>query len=89
VRGTNPKTVESWKSSLFHDFYERVKRACGRLEAPVDQEELSRRRARPASCCRATHGHAQTATVWSRMNDGYSAPHARGDRLAHRLLAER
>ena len=27
VRGTNPKLWNSWKASLFHDFYERVRRA--------------------------------------------------------------
>src|SRR6186713_3548765 len=41
VRGTNPKLWNSWKASLFHDFYERVKRALRRgIEQPVDHEEL-------------------------------------------------
>ena len=41
VRGTNPKLWNSWRSSLFHDFYERTKRALRRgLEAPVDKDEL-------------------------------------------------
>jgi [protein-PII] uridylyltransferase len=39
VRGTNPKLWNSWKASLFQDFYERVKRALRRgLESPIDQE---------------------------------------------------
>ncbi len=43
VRGTNPKLWNSWKASLFHEFYERVKRALRRgLESPIDQEELIR-----------------------------------------------
>src|SRR5262249_29205098 len=43
VRGTNPKLWNSWKASLFHQFYERVKQALRRgLESPVDQEELVR-----------------------------------------------
>ena len=43
VRGTNPKLWNSWKASLFHEFYERVKRALRRgLESPIDQEELVR-----------------------------------------------
>src|SRR4029450_7667134 len=43
VRGTNPKLWNSWKASLFHEFYERVKRALRRgLESPIDQDELTR-----------------------------------------------
>src|SRR5260370_36489088 len=43
VRGTNPKLWNSWKASLFHDFYDRVKRALRRgLESPIDQEQLVR-----------------------------------------------
>jgi [protein-PII] uridylyltransferase len=43
VRGTNPKLWNSWKSSLFHDFYEKVRRALRRgLETPVDKDELVR-----------------------------------------------
>jgi [protein-PII] uridylyltransferase len=41
VRGTNPKLWNSWKASLFSDFYERTKRALRRgLESPIDQEQL-------------------------------------------------
>src|SRR6478752_2206315 len=41
VRGTNPKLWNSWKASLFHEFYTRVKRALRRgLESPIDQEQL-------------------------------------------------
>jgi [protein-PII] uridylyltransferase len=41
VRATNPKLWNSWKASLFHDFYERVRRALRRgLESPIDQEQL-------------------------------------------------
>jgi [protein-PII] uridylyltransferase len=43
VRGTNPKLWNSWKASLFHEFYGRVKRALRRgLESPIDQDELMR-----------------------------------------------
>ena len=43
VRGTNPKLWNSWKASLFHDFYEKVRRALRRgLETPVDKDELVR-----------------------------------------------
>jgi [protein-PII] uridylyltransferase len=41
VRGTNPRLWNTWKASLFHEFYERTKRALRRgLESPIDQEEL-------------------------------------------------
>ncbi|MEZ5499183.1 MAG: [protein-PII] uridylyltransferase [Steroidobacteraceae bacterium] len=41
VRGTNPKLWNSWKESLFHEFYLRVRRALRRgLESPIDQEDL-------------------------------------------------
>ncbi|MGH8254519.1 MAG: [protein-PII] uridylyltransferase, partial [Steroidobacteraceae bacterium] len=43
VRGTNPKLWNSWKASLFHDLYEKTRRALRRgLETPVDQDELVR-----------------------------------------------
>ncbi len=43
VRGTNPKLWNSWKASLFQEFYERVRAALRRgLESPIDQEQLVR-----------------------------------------------
>jgi [protein-PII] uridylyltransferase len=43
VRATNPKLWNSWKASLFQDFYEKVKRALRRgLETPVEPEEQVR-----------------------------------------------
>src|SRR5204862_5675676 len=43
VRATNPKLWNSWKASLFRDFYQRVKRALRRgLESPIDPEHLVR-----------------------------------------------
>jgi len=41
LRGTNPKLWNSWKTSLFQEFYEAIKRALRRgLENPIDKEEL-------------------------------------------------
>ncbi len=41
VRGTNPKLWNSWKASLFHDFYESVRAALRRgLESPIDEDQL-------------------------------------------------
>jgi len=93
VRGTNPKLWNSWKSSLFHDFYERAKRALRRgLEAPVDQEELVAETRAAATELLTRHGidAAQAAAVWSRMNVGYFLRHTPAEIAWHtRLLAER
>jgi [protein-PII] uridylyltransferase len=41
VRGTNPKLWNSWKASLFHEFYESVRAALRRgLESPIDEDQL-------------------------------------------------
>ena len=41
VRGTNPKLWNTWKASLFEEFYDRTRRALRRgLESPIDQHEL-------------------------------------------------
>jgi [protein-PII] uridylyltransferase len=41
VRGTNPKLWNSWKASLFQEFYESVRAALRRgLESPIDEEQL-------------------------------------------------
>jgi [protein-PII] uridylyltransferase len=41
VRGTNPKLWNTWKASLFEEFYERPRRALRRgLESPLDQGEM-------------------------------------------------
>jgi [protein-PII] uridylyltransferase len=93
VRGTNPKLWNSWKSSLFHDFYERAKRALRRgLEAPVDQEELVAETRAAATELLTRHGldATQAAPVWARMNDNYFLRHTPAEIAWHtRLLAER
>ena len=41
VRGTNPKLWNTWKASLFEEFYERTRRALRRgLESPLAEAEL-------------------------------------------------
>ena len=41
VRGTNPKLWNTWKASLFEEFFERTKRALRRgLESPIGEAEL-------------------------------------------------
>jgi [protein-PII] uridylyltransferase len=93
VRGTNPKLWNSWKSSLFHDFYERAKRALRRgLETPVDHEELVAETRAAAGELLSRHGvdASQAASVWARMNDGYFLRHTPGEIAWHtRLLVDR
>jgi [protein-PII] uridylyltransferase len=93
VRGTNPKLWNSWKSSLFHDFYERAKRALRRgLEAPMDQDELIAETRAAALELVNRHGvdAAQANSVWSRMNAGYFLRHSPAEIAWHtRLLVDR
>ncbi len=93
VRGTNPKLWNSWRSSLFHDFYERTKRALRRgLEAPVDKEELvaETRAAASELLAREGVGPEQATSVWSRLSDDYFLRHTPAEIAWHtRLIAER
>jgi [protein-PII] uridylyltransferase len=93
VRGTNPKLWNSWKASLFRDFYERTKRALRRgLEVPIDQDELvaETRAAATELLARAGISAAIAAVVWSRMNDSYFLRHTPAEIAWHtRLLADR
>jgi len=84
VRGTNPKLWNSWKASLFHEFYERVKRALRRgLESPIDKEQLIRetqdaarerlQAAAPGS--EAQISEAQISEVWPILSDSYFLRH--------------
>ena len=72
VRGTNPKLWNSWKESLFHQFYERVKHALRRgLESPLDQDELVRETQEAARRVLIERGvaAADIDSVWSRFSD--------------------
>src|SRR5581483_4479727 len=93
VRGTNPKLWNSWKASLFHEVYERVKRALRRgLETPIDQDELLRETQQSARRLLAEHGIAEAAVeqAWSRFSAPYFLRHTSDEVAWHtRLLAER
>ncbi|MFI4879105.1 MAG: [protein-PII] uridylyltransferase [Steroidobacterales bacterium] len=93
VRGTNPRLWNSWKASLFRDFYQRVKRALRRgLESPIDPEHLVREAQDGARRLLADHGVAEAhiAAVWSRFSTGYFLQHSPEEIAWHtRLLAER
>lgn len=93
IRGTNPKLWNSWKSSLFNDFYERVRRALRRgLESPVDPEELvAETKAAALELLAKEHISADSAAgVWSRFNVIYFLRHTPAEVAWHtRLLARR
>jgi [protein-PII] uridylyltransferase len=93
VRGTNPRLWNSWKASLFHDFYERVKAALRRgLESPIDQEQLIRENQEGARQLLAQQG-VETAAVnatWARLSQAYFLRHTPEEISWHtRLLTRR
>ena len=74
VRGTNPKLWNNWKASLFHDFYERVRRALRRgLETPLEYEELvAETKAHALELLDLEHvPRERAAQIWTRFNDMY------------------
>jgi [protein-PII] uridylyltransferase len=91
VRGTNPRLWNSWKSSLFQDFYERVKRALRRgLESPIDQDELLRENQEAARAQLRGSGVAPEAIerTWSRLPTAYFLRHDPEEIARHtRVLA--
>jgi [protein-PII] uridylyltransferase len=93
VRGTNPKLWNSWKASLFHEFYERVKRALRRgLESPIDQDELLRETQEAARRLLIERGVAEPdiQRAWQRFSAPYFLRHSPDEVAWHtRLLIER
>jgi [protein-PII] uridylyltransferase len=92
VRGTNPKLWNSWKASLFHEFYERVKRALRRgLESPIDQEELVRENQAAARQLLVDRvAEADIDRIWAQFSAPYFLRHTPDELAWHtRLLMER
>ncbi|HEY2590103.1 MAG TPA: [protein-PII] uridylyltransferase [Steroidobacteraceae bacterium] len=93
VRGTNPKLWNSWKASLFHEIYARVKRALRRgLESPIDEEELIRESQQSARQLLAEQGvtDADIERAFARFSAPYFLRHTPEEIAWHtRLLAER
>jgi [protein-PII] uridylyltransferase len=93
VRATNPKLWNSWKASLFRDFYQRVKRALRRgLESPIDAEHLVPETQEAARRLLNEHGvlSADIERVWARFSRSYFLQHSPEEIAWHtRLLAER
>jgi len=91
VRGTNPKLWNSWKASLFHEFYEYVKRALRRgLETPVDQDELVREIQASARALLRGSGVSPEAIdrTWARLPTAYFMRHGAEEIARHtRALA--
>ena len=78
VRGTNPRLWNSWKASLFQEFYERVRAALRRgLESPIDQEQLLREHQDGARALLSAQGitAARIDPVWARFNAAYFLRH--------------
>jgi [protein-PII] uridylyltransferase len=93
VRGTNPKLWNSWKASLFHEFFERVKRALRRgLETPVDQDELLRETQDHARITLLAAGKITAPEIeraWARLNTSYFLRHTPEEVAWHtQLLAD-
>jgi [protein-PII] uridylyltransferase len=86
VRGTNPKLWNSWKASLFHDLYQKTRRALRRgLESPIDKEELIREHqdgARELLRAAGLDGPALEA-VWARLPETYFLRYAPAEIARH------
>jgi [protein-PII] uridylyltransferase len=94
VRGTNPKLWNSWKASLFQEFYERVKRALRRgLESPIDPDELMRETQDGARKLLAASGRItapEISRAWERLTAAYFLRHTPEEVAWHtQLLADR
>jgi [protein-PII] uridylyltransferase len=93
VRATNPKLWNSWKASLFRDFYQRVKRALRRgLESPIDPEHLVRETQDAARRLLLERGVAEQDIVaaWTRFTAGYFLQHSPEEVAWHTgLLSDR
>ena len=93
VRATNPKLWNSWKASLFHDFYRRVRRALRHgLAAPIDPEQLISETREAAHKLLLARGIGAPAIerVWRRFSDSYFLQHSPEEAAWHTgLLADR
>jgi len=93
VRATNPKLWNSWKATLFRDFYQRVKQALRRgLESPIDAEHLVRETQDAARRALFERGVAEEdiVAVWTGFTASYFLQHSPEEVAWHtRLLSER
>src|SRR5690606_34990154 len=79
VRGTNPKLWNSWKATLFHDFYESVRAALRRgLESPIDEDELiaENQQAARALLAPSRIEEAEIAQTWAPLSKTFFLRHS-------------
>ncbi|MBK9251026.1 MAG: [protein-PII] uridylyltransferase [Proteobacteria bacterium] len=79
VRGTNPKLWNSWKASLFQEFYESVRAALRRgLEKPIDEEQLLAENKEAARALLAPQkiDAAQIELAWAPLSAAYFLRHS-------------
>ncbi len=93
VRGTNPKLWNTWKASLFEEFYERTRRALRRgLESPLGEAELIAETQEDARKI-LTLDHIRSAEiehVWKHLSGPYFMRHTAEEIAWHTsLLASR
>ncbi|MET0282130.1 MAG: [protein-PII] uridylyltransferase [Steroidobacteraceae bacterium] len=82
VRGTNPKLWNSWKASLFNDFYESVRAALRRgLESPIDEEQLIQETKDAARALLAPHKvpEADLTRIWNSLSSSFFLRHSPGE----------
>lgn len=93
VRGTNPKLWNTWKASLFEEFYERIKRALRQgLESPLGAAELINETKTEVMELLKRDGYTDKAIerVWLPLSEAYFLRHTADEIAWHTtLLAER
>src|SRR6187399_1659875 len=78
VRGTNPKLWNSWKASLFQEFYDAVRAALRRgLEKPIDEEQLiaETKEAARALLLQQKVSAADTESAWAPLSEAFFLRH--------------
>ncbi len=86
VRATNPKLWNSWKASLFEEFYRQVRRALTRgLENPLDRKELieETRRETREHLAGAGIDEQVLQSIWGRLDEDYFLRHRPDDIAWH------
>jgi [protein-PII] uridylyltransferase len=93
VRGTNPKLWNTWKASLFDEFYERIKRALRRgLESPLGETEMINETKQEVLDLLSRDGYSsnQVQRVWTPLSAAYFLRHTAEEIAWHTtLLADR
>ncbi len=91
VRATNPNLWNSWKQSLFGEFYERVREALRRgLENPPDREVLIQEKQEKARHQLLEDGldNAQIDAVWKQFDEEYFLRFSKSEICWHTSLLD-